>query len=301
MPDLIISPGPHIKDKKDNAQIMREVLIALIPASAAAMFFFGRSALLLIFCGIVSAVFCEYLIIKVKKVPVTPADLLSATLTGLLLALMVSPVTAWWAVGIGSAVAIIIAKHAFGGLGHNIFNPALVGRAFMLASWPVMMTAWVRPFDAVTSATPLAENPLPVTYLQLLIGNHAGSIGETCILALLLGAAYLFWRRVIEWRIPVAYLCAVVVFSILLRLDSIFQLLAGGLVLGAFFMATDPVTSPVTKSGRWIFGIGAGIITVVIRISGGYPEGVCYAILIMNAATPLLDRYARGRIFGHGR
>jgi electron transport complex protein RnfD len=161
-----------------------------------------------------------------------------------------------------------------------------------------MLTTWLRPFDAVTSATPLGETPLPVTYLQLLTGNHAGSIGETCILALLAGAVYLFWRRAIEWRIPITYLGTVVVLSLLFGLDPLFQLLAGGLILGAFFMATDPVTSPVTKAGRWIFGIGAGIITIVIRTLGGYPEGVCYAILIMNAATPLLDRYTRGRIFG---
>jgi electron transport complex protein RnfD len=168
----------------------------------------------------------------------------------------------------------------------------------MLASWPAMLTTWLRPFDAVTSATPLGETPLPVTYLQLLIGNHAGSIGETCILALLLGAAYLLWRQVIEWRIPTAYLGTTAVLALLLGVDPLFQLLSGGLILGVFFMATDPVTSPVTKAGRWIFGIGAGIITIVIRTVGGYPEGVCYAILIMNAATPLLDRYTRGRIFG---
>jgi electron transport complex protein RnfD len=298
MPNLIVSPAPHVKDKKDNAQVMRDVLIALLPASIAAIFFFGKAALLLILCSTVSAALCEYIVLKIKKTPVTYADLLSAKITGLLLALIVSPATAWWAVAVGSAVAIVIAKHAFGGLGHNIFNPALVGRAFMLASWPAMLTTWLRPFDAVTSATPLGETPLPVTYLQLLIGNHAGSIGETCILALLLGAAYLLWRQVIEWRIPTAYLGTTAVLALLLGVDPLLQLLSGGLILGVFFMATDPVTSPVTKAGRWIFGIGAGIITIVIRTVGGYPEGVCYAILIMNAATPLLDRYTRGRIFG---
>jgi electron transport complex protein RnfD len=161
------------------------------------------------------------------------------------------------------------------------------------------MTTWQFPFDALACATPLSENPAPVSYLQLFLGNRGGSIGETSALAILIGAAYLLWRRAADWRIPAAYLGSVAALSILLRQDPLFNLMAGGLLLGAFFMATDPVTSPVTRGGRYLFGLGAGIITVALRCGGGYPEGVCYAILIMNAATPLLDRYTRARIFGH--
>lgn len=297
---LHVTPAPHIKGKESNARIMLDVLIALLPATVAAIYFFGMNAFVIIITGIISAGVFERIALLIKKAPVTLADMRSASITGLLLALIVSPFTPWWAIIIGNFIAIFIAKHAFGGLGFNIFNPALIGRAFLVASWPVIMTTWLKPFDAIATATPLAkEAPAAATYLELFIGNVGGSMGETSALALLIGAAYLIWRRAIDLRIPAAYLGTVAVIAFVFQVDPIFHLLAGGLMIGALFMATDPVTSPVTKPGRWIFGAGCGIITMVLRLWGGYPEGVCYSILLMNAATPLLDRYARGRIFGY--
>ncbi|MBU0686279.1 MAG: RnfABCDGE type electron transport complex subunit D [Candidatus Margulisbacteria bacterium] len=300
MKPLLVTPAPHMKSKDTNARVMLDVLIALLPATVAALFFFGFNAVIIILTGLISAWIFELIALKLKKAPVTRADLRSASITGLLLALIIAPSVPWWMVVVGTFIAIFIAKHAFGGLGHNIFNPALIGRAFMVASWPILMTAWLKPFDAIATATPLATvNPAPATYLQLFLGNVGGSMGETSALALLIGAAYLFYRQAIEWRLPFAYLGTVVVISLIFRVDPVFQLLSGGLMIGAFFMATDPVTTPVTKPGRLIFGIGCGIITMVLRMGAGYPEGVCYSILLMNATTPLLDRYARGRIFGY--
>ena len=330
---LIVSISPHIRDEKTSSNMMRDVIIALAPAALGAIFFFGVKALALILASISAALFSEWVMLRIrKKKPVFP-DFASAVLTGLLLALIVSPAIPWWMVVVGSAISIIIAKHLFGGLGYNIFNPALVGRAFILASWPLIMTRWLQPFDKLTTATPLAVvksqfnpdaalriNPLGFpslsflvgdpkmaltnmsehlsAYWHLFLGNYGGCIGETSALLLLIGAAFLFIRKVIDWRIPLSYVSTVFILSALFGQDPIFSILAGGLMLGAFFMATDPVTTPVTKPGRWIFGIGAGVIVVIIRLFGGYPEGVCYSILLMNAATPLLDRYAIGRRFG---
>jgi len=219
-----------------------------------------------------------------------------------------------WLVVVGSVVAIAIAKHAFGGLGRNIFNPALIGRVFLLSAWPKHMTTFTKPFDTITSATPLAllkEQKLSslaeagISYMDLFIGNRGGCIGEVCILALLLGAAYLFYKKLITWHIPFSYMGSVVVMSWifgsregLFMGDVLFHFLSGGLVLGAFFMATDYVTSPLTYKGQIIFGVGCGFLTCVIRFWGGYPEGVSYAILMMNMAVPLIDRWIRPRRYG---
>jgi electron transport complex protein RnfD len=211
---------------------------------------------------------------------------------------------------LGSIFAVVIAKHLFGGLGHNIFNPALIGRAFLLASFPVAMTTWVSPIDGVTTASPLgilkeATGAQLPSISNLLLGNVSGSIGETSALALLIGGLYLLYKKHIDWRIPGSYLGTVFVLTSIVAAVKghgfeypMFHLFAGGLFLGAFFMATDWVTSPVTKKGRLIFGFGAGILVVLIRLKGGYPEGVCYSILLMNVVTPLIDRYTKARVFG---
>jgi electron transport complex protein RnfD len=295
-------PAPFIREKTSRAQEMQSVVVALSPAFLASLYFFGLNALIVTAACTISAVLCEELILRVQKKPVTPADRGSALITGILLAFCVTPLLPWWMAVLGSIFAIAIAKHAFGGLGHNIFNPALIGRAFLLASFPVAMTTWAIPFSAVTGATILNKiTPATATHWQMFLGNRAGSIGETSILALLIGAAYLVWKGTIELRTPLAFIGTVFLISAIFGHDPLTQVMAGGLILGAFFMATDPVTRPVTKIGRWLFGIGAGILTIVIRFWGGYPEGVCYAILIMNAFTPLLDSHTQSRRFGQNR
>ncbi|HHY37567.1 MAG TPA: RnfABCDGE type electron transport complex subunit D, partial [Clostridia bacterium] len=246
--------------------------------------------------------------------PVTVGDW-SAAVTGLLLAFNI-PVTApLWLPVVGSAFAIIIVKQLFGGLGQNFVNPALAARAMLMAAWPAHMTSWVTPFDAVSTATPLATlvpkageatAALP-SYWNMFVGNIPGCLGETSALAILAGGAYLLLRGVIDWRIPVGFIGTVAVLTWIIGPKGIFtgdplaHILAGGLMLGAFFMATDYVTSPVTRKGRLIMGIGCGIITVLIRIYGSYPEGVSYSILIMNIATPLIDKFVQPRVFGVAR
>ncbi|MFW6381211.1 MAG: RnfABCDGE type electron transport complex subunit D, partial [Bacillota bacterium] len=216
----------------------------------------------------------------------------------ILLALTLPPTSPLWMVLVGSVVAIGLGKQVFGGLGHNPFNPALVGRAFLLAAYPVRMTNWI--LDGKTTATPLnlINQGVMTEYWHMFTGHIGGSLGETSALALLLGGAYLIYKGYISWRIPAGMLSSVFVLTYITGNDPIFHLLAGGLILGAFYMATDMVTSPVTTRGRWIFGLGAGIIVVVIRLWGGYPEGVLYSILLMNTTVPLLDRYTRPRSFG---
>ncbi len=233
----------------------------------------------------------------------------SALLTGILLALTLPPSFPLWAAVLGTIFAIIIGKQIFGGLGYNIFNPALIGRAFLVATFPVLMTSWVNPFtiDAVTTATPLGllrfqsqSTPL----LPLFLGNVSGSLGETSALALLIGGAFLLIKKHIDWRTPLAYLLTVALMSGIFYLinplygSPLLHLLAGGLMIGVFFMATDPVTTPLAKQGRWLFGLGAGAIVVIIRNWGGYAEGVMFSILLMNAFTPLLDRYIKPRVLG---
>lgn len=291
---VIVSVAPHIKSGASTREIMKDILVALLPATLFGIIAFGFNALFLIVCSIAAAVFSEWLFARIFKRTSTINDL-SAIVTGLLLALTLSPAVAWWAVILGAFIAVFVAKMLFGGLGYNIFNPALVGRAFLMASFPVMMTTWPKPFDAITSATPLALlKDLPTTTLpslwSLFFGNVGGCIGETSVFLLLLGAGYLFYKKIIDWRIPSAYLLTVVCFSWLFGAPLLYHLFAGGLMLGAFFMATDYTTSPMATKGKLIFGVGCGLLTMVIRIYGGYPEGVSYAILIMNMFVPLIDR-----------
>jgi electron transport complex protein RnfD len=292
-----VSVSPHIKSKESIPRIMWSVVIALVPAIAASVYFFGPGALATISLSVVTALLTEGIIQKLRRKPITISDG-SAVVTGILLALVLPPGIPWWMVIIGSFLAIALAKQLFGGLGCNIFNPALIGRAILLASFPLAMTTWRKPFEALTCATPLAlikegiSEGLP-SYGELFMGRVGGSLGETSTLALLLGAAFLLYRGYISWHIPLSYLGTVALLAAIFGQDPLFHLLAGGLILGAFFMATDMVTTPLTKKGKLLFGIGAGIIVVVIRLKGGYPEGVCYSILLMNAFTPLIDRWIR--------
>jgi electron transport complex protein RnfD len=276
---------------------MLDVLIGLSPAILAAIIFFGLPALMVLVAAIVSAVVTEFLFQKMFKKKSTITDL-SAVVTGVLLAMCLPPSMPWWMVAIGSFMAIGITKQLFGGIGYNIFNPALIGRAFLMASYPVAMTTWTKPFDTITTASPLgllkmgAISNLP-NLQDLFFGNIAGSLGETSALALLLGASYLIWKKVIDLRIPGAYIGTVALIMGIAGQSVPFHLLAGGLILGAFFMATDYTTSPMTTKGKLIFGIGCGALTAVIRLVGGYPEGVCYSILIMNTCVPLIDRLGK--------
>jgi len=298
-----VSSGPHIRGPVNGAQIMWALVIALLFPVAAAVYFFGKSALALIVFTVLVAVISEALFQLIARRPLNFMDG-SAVVTGILLALIIPPTLPLWMAGIGAIVAIALVKGLFGGLGFNIFNPALAARALLLASWPVAMTAWVRPFDAVTTATPLflAKTGQAVPgYWELFIGQRAGSLGETSALAILIGAAILLILKVIDWPAPTAFIGTVFVLTLVLGKDPVFHVLSGGLLLGAFFMATDYVTVPVTASGRFIFGLGCGIITVLIRLYGGFPEGVNYAILLMNILTPIIDKYARPRLFGEMR
>lgn len=312
---VLISAPPHIQSELGTKSIMWMVAAALTPAAVAGVLFFGWRALGIILISILAALLTEVICELMMRRPLTISDG-SAFVTGLLLALVIPPTVPWWIPALGSAFAIAVGKQVFGGLGHNLFNPALIGRAFLLASWPLLMTTWQWPvsalswagaqMDAVSDATALGllrsgffgSNSLSLPYLQMFYGNISGSLGETSALALLLGAAFLLVYKIIDWRIPAGYLGTVLALTTLLGQDPIFHLLAGGLILGAFFMATDYVTTPVTPTGRIIFGVGCGILTVLIRRFGGYPEGVCYSILIMNATTPLLDRFTVPKRFG---
>jgi len=296
---LTISVNPHIKDKDNVNSIMWFVILALVPAAIAGIYFFKTKALITIFLSIISAVLTEMIIQKLTKTPITIKDG-SAFLTGLLLALILSPLVPWWIPVLGAVFAISIGKMVFGGLGHNIFNPALAGRAFLVASWPALMTAWLLP-DGTTGATPLGLLKLEgikTTYSQLFFGNIGGCIGETSAIALLIGAAFLLYKKIINWRIPSAYIGTVFVFALIFRQDPIFHILSGGLLIGAFFMATDYVTSPLTKKGKLIFGFSCGFLTIVLRLFSGYPEGVMFSILLMNAATPLIERFTKPKPFG---
>ncbi|MCU0640491.1 MAG: RnfABCDGE type electron transport complex subunit D [Candidatus Margulisbacteria bacterium] len=299
-----ISVGPHIRAPYDSKKIMWLVALTLLLPAGAGVYFFGFKALQLIIFTTLAAVATEAVCQWFAKRPITVSDG-SAAVTGLLLALIVPPTLPLWMAGIGAAFAIAIVKVLFGGLGFNIFNPALAARAFLLASWPVAMTSWVRPFDAVTTATPLyLVNKLHQTapsYWDLLIGNRAGSLGETSALAIMIGAGLLLLVGVIDWAAPAAMIGSVAFLSWLLGYDPLFAVLSGGLMLGAFYMATDYVTAPVTVKGRVYFGLGCGLIIILIRYFGGFPEGVNYSILIMNMLTPVIDKYARPRLYGAKR
>jgi electron transport complex protein RnfD len=307
---LIVSSSPHIKTRETTQRLMGDVLIALAPAAAVAAWLFGMRAVGLMIAGVAAAVLSEHAVAVVSRRKTTVSDL-SAAITGLLVAFNIPPSAPLWLPVIGSAFAVLVVKVMFGGLGGNFLNPALAARAMLLAAWPVHMTNWVRPFDMMATATPLATLvpkgvaglPLP-SYMDMLIGRIPGSLGETSALALLAGGAYLLWRRVIDWHIPVGFVGTVAVLTWVFGPnglgtgDPIAHVLTGGLALGAFYMATDYTTSPVTPKGRLVMGIGCGLLTALIRLWGGYPEGVSYSILIMNVATPLLDRFTEPRRFG---
>ncbi len=305
---LIVSTSPHLHKDESVSRIMWMVVLSLMPAGIAGVFIFGKSALWIIILAVFSALVTEAAIQKFSKRKITVLDG-SAVLTGILLAYNLPPRVPFWLPIVGSLFAIAIGKQVFGGLGQNIFNPALAGRVFLMASWPKYMTVFLKPFDAVTSATPLVmikESKVleGISYLDLFLGKRGGCIGEVCILALLLGALFLFWRGYISWHIPFTYIVTTGLMSYIFGTkglfagDWLFHVLSGGLVLGAFFMATDYVTSPLTRKGQIVFGIGCGLITAVIRLWGGYPEGVSYAILMMNAATPIIDRFTKTRVYG---
>ncbi len=321
--ELIVSVSPHIKSEETTARIMWTVNISLLPALLMGVYFFGPMAALSVALCIITSVVSEFLYQKALKKKITINDG-SAFLTGLLLGLNLPPSVPFYIPIIGSFVAIVITKQLFGGLGFNIFNPALIGRAFLLISFPKIMTTWKEPtaafvqIDAKTTATPLGilkEEGLSKLvevfgdklnlYTQLFIGYRAGSIGETSSIALLLGAAFLLYRGYITWHIPVSFLgtSAIIAWIFgakesLFAGDPIIHLLSGGMLLGAFFMATDYVTCPSIKKGQIIFGIGCGFLTMLIRLKGGYPEGVMFAILLMNCFSPLIDRGLRTRVFG---
>jgi len=298
--NLVVSSSPHIRSEETVQRIMLDVIIALLPATAASVYFFGMRALAITLVSVAAAVAAEAAIQKIRNRPVTINDG-SAVITGLLLALTLSPAMPLWMVAVGAVAAIGIGKQVYGGLGSNPFNPALVGRAFLVVTFPVHMTTWINPIDGVTSATPLGLLKMEGTatgYTELFIGNVGGSLGETSALLLILGGLYLLYRGIIDWRIPAFYLGTVAVMTAVLGQDPVFHLLAGGLMLGAFFMATDMVTTPVTRTGKIIFGIGAGILVVLIRLYGGYPEGVLFSILLMNTFTPIIDKYTRPKIYG---
>lgn len=364
-----VSPAPHLHDRGSIPNVMWNVVLALVPALIFAVYYWGWRSLWLTLIGAATAVVAEYLIQKFRRVPVTVADG-SAFLTGMLLAYNISPGSPWWLPVMGSAFAIGIGKQAFGGLGNNPVNPALLGRAFLLASWPTLMTSgksWIptlsRPlsassingisnldmiypdlinkapkaYDLLTSATPLkvaqtlrdssfvntltqsaADNATIAgnmftslfdigTLKSLFWGNIGGCIGEVSVFALLLGAAWLLYKNIIEWRVPFFYIATVFVLTFFFGgiagsgpsiLLPFFHIFSGGLMLGAFFMATDYTSTPLTKNGRIVFAIGCGLLTVIIRLIGGYPEGVSYSILFMNVMTPLIDKLTMPKAFG---
>ncbi|MFP4021057.1 MAG: RnfABCDGE type electron transport complex subunit D [Halanaerobium sp.] len=296
--ELIVTSSPHVRSQDSVDKIMWSVVLALLPAVFAAVYFFSARAISVILAAVAGAVLTEYIFQKVRNRKITIKDG-SAVVTGLLLALTLPPSIPLWTAFLGSVVAIGLGKQVFGGIGHNPFNPALVGRAFLTAAYPVLMTTWT--VDGVSTATPLSQMKMEgvaTDTWRLFIGQIGGSLGETSALALLLGFAYLLYKGYVNWRIPLSMIGTVFLGMFIFGSDPIFHLFGGGLMIGALYMATDMVSSPTTKLGRWIFGIGAGFLVVVIRLWGGYPEGVMYSILLMNTAVPLIDRYTRPRSLG---
>lgn len=323
---LNVSPSPHLQSRETTRRLMLSVVAALLPALAVSVYFFGTGAVIVTLTSVFSCIAVEYLIQRFILKTKTSVSDGSALVTGLLLAFNVPSNLPLYIIIIGAVISVGVAKMTFGGLGNNPFNPALVGRVFLLISFPVQMTSWPVPSgfktgytDAVTGATPLGiisegvrngeavsalMDKIP-SHMQMFLGRMGGSMGEVAAAALILGGLFLIIRKVITWHIPVSVLATVAIFTgILWKInpeqyaDPLFHLLTGGVILGAFFMATDYVTSPMTRTGQVIFGIGIGIITVLIRTFGAYPEGVSFAILIMNAFVPLLNMYIKPRRFG---
>ncbi|GAB6138402.1 RnfABCDGE type electron transport complex subunit D [Halanaerobaculum tunisiense] len=308
---LTVSSAPHMRSQETTTGIMFNVVLALLPAALAGIYYFGTYALVLMMSCSLTAMVTEAAWQKLRGIPITIDDG-SALVTGLLLALTLPPALPLWMAILGTIIAVVLGKHVFGGLGYNFFNPALIGRAFLMASFPVAMTTWNQrinfqgvfnwqAIDVTSQATPLATQQELTGDLgrQLFLGQIGGSIGEVSAALLVLGGLYLLYKGYIDWRIPTGYLGTVAVLTTFVGdKGPVYNLLAGGLILGAFFMATDMVTSPVTKQGRLIFGIGCGVLTVIIRVFAGYPEGVMYSILFMNMCVPLIDQYTQPRVFG---
>jgi electron transport complex protein RnfD len=301
---LLVSSSPHIRSNDTVSSIMRDVVIALLPATIYSVYLFRLNAIITILLSIIAAVVTEAIIQKIRKKPITISDW-SAVITGLLLSFNLPASVPWWIPIIGSIFAISIVKHAFGGLGQNFMNPALAARAFLVASWPVEMTSWITPgVDAVSTATPLTlfGDKLQPSMVDLFIGNVSGCIGETSALLLILGGIYLLYRGVIKITIPGIYIGTFAVLTLLFSgFDfnfTLYQLLSGGLMLGAIYMATDYASSPVNTKGQIIFAFGAGMLTFIIRTYGGMAEGVSFSILLMNVATPLIERYTTPKVFG---
>ncbi len=302
MNKLIVSSSPHFNGKTTTSGIMLDVIIGLAPAMIASVILFGFKSAVIILTCVASCILSEYVSRKVMKRNQTIGDL-SCIVTGILLALnlpvSISPIIA----AFGGVIAIVVVKQMFGGIGQNFVNPALTARIILMNSFPSKMTAWTTPFDAVTTATPLGilnegtGEALP-SYLDMFLGKTGGCLGETCALAIILGGLYLIARKVISPVIPVTYLATAVVFSALLGRDPLIDLLSGGLLLGAFFMATDYTTSPIHFKGRIIFAIGCGIFTMLIRQFGSLPEGVSYSIVIMNILVPLIEKFVSPTPFG---
>ena len=313
---LFVSPSPHVQSTQSTASIMRDVVIALLPALVVSVVVFGLNVLTVTALSVASCVLFEYLIQKFVVKGACTISNWSAVVTGVLLAFHLPATIPWWIVIIGALVAIVVGKMTFGGLGKNPFNPALVGRVFLLIAYPLQMTSLpaVEGLDALSGATPLAAvkfgaeaGVVPVQ--NLLLGNMPGSLGEVAAVALLVGFAYLLWRKVITWHIPVTVLGTMAVFAFVVALSRggdasllwqfpLFHVLAGGAMLGSIFMATDYATSPMTVKGQVIFAVGIGVITMLIRLWGAYPEGMSFAILIMNACVPLINKYVKPTRFG---
>ncbi len=296
MSKLIMSPSPHFFSGNTTQRIMLDVIIALAPAMVASVINYGLRSLLVIAVCVAVCVLAEWIFEKICKKESTISDL-SAVVTGILLAFNLPVSIPIWQAVVGCLVAIVIVKQLFGGIGQNFANPAITARVVMLTAFSGSMTTWTFP-DAVTGATPLAliskgETDALPSYLDMFLGRHGGCLGETCIFALLLGGIYLLVRRVISWHTPVAFIGTVVVMSLLCGKDVLYQLMGGGLILGAFFMATDYATTPATKWGKAIFGIGCGLVTVLIRFWGNFPEGVSFSILLMNILTPYISKLTR--------
>lgn len=301
--DYFVSLAPHIRSNDTVQRIMLDVLIALVPAAIASVYFFGLYSLAIMAVSVGACVLSEYVFQKLMKKPIQIKDL-SAVVTGILLAFNVPAGAPLWMVAFGGIFAIIIVKECFGGIGGNFMNPALAARVMLMASWPQQMTAYVQP-DGMTGATPLqilkeGGGNLP-SLMDMLTGNIGGVIGETCAIALILGGIYLLVRKVIDWKTPVIYIVSTAIFLLLfgVKVDLLaYEVLGGGLLLGAIFMATDYSSSPMNAKGKIIFALGAGLITAVIRAKGGMPEGVSYSILLMNVCTPLIDKFTVGEAYG---
>lgn len=306
---LITSSSPHIHSGESISRIMFTVAIALLLPTFAGVYFFGFRALGLVIVASIAAMLTEAVFQKLRNKPITIWDG-SALVTGMLLALNLPPTLPYWMAVVGAVAAIGLGKQIYGGLGANPFNPALIGRVFLMITFTTPMTTWINPIDGTTAATavdgttgatPLAlmkMEGVTTDYMKLFLGNVGGCLGETSAILIILGGLYLIYKGYVDWRIPASYLGTVAVLSVVLGQDPIFHLLSGGLMLGAFFMATDMVTTPLSRLGKVIFGIGAGFFTVIIRFYGGYPEGVSFSILLMNAFTPLINRFTVPKIYG---